>query len=110
MFIQGLFSETYPQIAEYGNKQHIPLNIRSEIRSGMDGSFIEGFLYDCVEKVKGPVNKAIIIQTIIDSQYTEEQKAYIMTNMGNQDDPIVKAYLEFITKITKEVEDSGYID
>jgi len=107
MFIQGLFSETYPQVAEYGKKQHIPINIRSEVR-GDGENVVEGFLYDCVEKVQGPINKTVIIQTIIDSQYTEEQKSYIMTNMGNQSDPIIAAYLAFITKITKEVEDSGY--
>lgn len=109
MIIENLYSETYPQTAEWGeNKVHVPINIREIKTLNEEGKEITNYLYDLVKKVNLPVTADSVLEEIINSKYTKEEQSYIMKNFAKSDNEKVLEYKNFLEEVQKKLQKSDF--
>lgn len=108
MYILNLASQDMPQLQEWGDKMHVPLNIREIEGVDEEGNHKKSYLYDCVEKVDQPINVDNIVKAAVESEFTPEEIEYVTRNFSKRKDPLVKRYKDFVAEVTEKAEDAGY--
>ena len=109
MIIENLSSETYPQIAEWGdNKAHVPVNIREIKVTNEKGELVTNYLYDLVKKVNLPITADNILEVLINSKYSKEEQSYIMKNFAKANDEKVIEYKAFLEEVQAKINKSYY--
>lgn len=106
--IKGLVSETEPKIQNWGEKRHVPINVRQEKSIDEKGEEKTIYVYDVVERVDQPVSVDSIVAAGVKATYTESEMSHIMTHFAKDSDKTVAGYKEFVTVLTEDAQKSGY--
>ncbi len=104
---QLYFSEQ-PKPMDWGEKKHVPLNIKEETTTDENGVEKKGYRADLVPKVEQPLTVDHIVDAAIASEFGEEAQKRIMRNMASDNDPEVEAYKGFINEIKASAKAAGY--
>ena len=108
MYIQNLSSETLPKIEDWGEKKHVPLNIRETEGTDENGEPKTKYLYDCVEKVDQPINVDNIVKAAVESKFDAKTIEYVTRNFAKKNDSTVEEYKAFVEEITDAAIEAGY--
>lgn len=106
--IRGLISETEPQIQNWGEKRHVPINIRQEKTIDEEGKEKTIYVYDVVERVEQPVTVDSIVAAGVKATFSETEIRHIMTHFAKEGDKTVDTYKTFVTSLTEDAKKSGY--
>lgn len=106
--IRGLISETEPTIQNWGEKRHVPINVRQEKITDEKGEEKTVYIYDVVERVEQPVTVDSIVAAGVKAAYSEAETSYIMTHFAKENDKKVTEYKAFVTELTENATKSGY--
>lgn len=109
MIYNQAFAE-YPVVQEWGPAMSIvPLNIREfEVLDGETGKMVRMWYADVVEKVVNPITVDSIVEAAINSEFTEAEQKYIIRNIDNDSDALVKKYKALVATVKQEAKDAGY--
>ena len=108
MYIKGLFSEEKPQLQDWGEKKHVPLNIVESETTDEDGKVKKQYTFDCVERVEEPLSVDTIVKAAAEGTFTSEQLSYITRNFAKQSDTLVARYKTLVEEVTAAAEAAGY--
>lgn len=108
MYILNLASSEQPQLQDWGDKKHVPLNVREIEGVDENGDPKVSYQYDCVEKVDQPINVDNIVKAAVEAEFTAEEQEYVTRNFSKRKDALVKRYKDFVAEITEKAEDAGY--
>lgn len=106
--IYGLQSSEKPKIQEWGEKRHVPVNVREVTNTDEDGKEIPAYEYDVIERVEQPVNYDNIMDAAVKAKFTDEEMAYITKHFSSTINEKVKAYKVFVSEMGKTLENAGY--
>ena len=104
---QLYFSEQ-PKPMDWGEKKHVPLNIKEETTLDENGAEKKGYRADLVPKVEQPITVDRIVDAALASEYDGEALNRIMRNVASEGDPEVEAYKKFINEIRASAIAAGY--
>lgn len=107
--IYGLQSTEKPQIQEWGEKRHVPINVREVIMTDENGEETIGYEYDVVERVEQPINHDNIMAAAVRAKFTDEDMAYITKHFSSTSNEKVKAYKDFVSEMGRMLEDAEYV-
>ena len=109
MYIQGIISEEAPKVVPWGdNKWHVILNVHEDTIFDSDGNEVIQYTYDCVERIPSPITVANIIKVAAAEEFGDSIFDYVAQHLYNAEDSKVKAYTEFVDKISEEAKEMGY--
>lgn len=106
--VKGLVSESEPKIQNWGEKRHVPVNIRQEKTTDEEGNEKTIYVYDVVERVEQPVTVDSIVAAGVKATFTEHELSHIMTHFARENDKQVTDYKAFVTTLTEDATKSGY--
>ncbi|MBQ2950831.1 MAG: hypothetical protein IJE12_07290 [Prevotella sp.] len=108
MYIQNLASAEQPQLQDWGDKKHVPLNVREVEGVDENGDPKTSYLHDCVEKVDTPITVDNIVKAAVEAEFSAEEREYVTRNFSKRKDALVKRYKDFVEDITDKAEAAGY--
>lgn len=106
--IRGLISESEPQVQNWGEKRHVPINVRQETKIDEEGKEKTIYVYDVVERVEQPVTVDSIVAAGVKATYSEAETSHIMTHFARENDKQVAEYKDFVSALTADAEAAGY--
>jgi hypothetical protein len=107
MIDRKLYFDETPTETPWGELKNVPLNIEEEVTE-VDGKQETHYRADVVHKVQTPVTVESIVSAAIEESFTSDEKSQVLLKLGNQSDPLVKRYTEFVSEITQAAQAAGY--
>lgn len=106
--IIGLTSESKPEVQQWGEKKHVPLNVKEVREADEEGNEKVKYVYDVIERVETPVCIDTIVSAGVKAKFSDDEMGYIMKHFAKESDPKVAEYKEFVTRLTADAESAGY--
>jgi hypothetical protein len=108
MIDRKLYFDETPTEAPWGELKNVPLNVTEETIVTEDGKEETHYRADVIHKVETPVTVESIVKAAIEENFTSDEKSKVLLKLGNQNDPLVKRYTEFVSEITQAAQAAGY--
>lgn len=103
-----IYFETKPEVAPWGEKAIVPLNVTEHDRTGENGQTKKYYRADLVKKVEKPLTVDTIVQAAVDEDFDEAAQKRIMRNFAKTDDTEVASYKKLVTEVTEAAKKAGY--
>lgn len=108
MILRKCYSES-PKPLDWGEKHIVPVNVTTETQLDADGKEQVIYYADVIENVE-ELTVTGIVKAAVNDKFTQEERDYVMLNVGNTSDPLVKKYTDFVASITASAKELGYKD
>lgn len=108
MYIKNLVSQTQPKPEDWGDKKHVPLNVREVEEVDENGDPNTTYLHDVVERVEQPLNVDNIVKAAVESEFDKSQIEYVTRNFSKRSDKLVNKYKAFVQEVTDAAIEAGY--
>lgn len=108
MIYRSCFTEK-PTPKEWGKKYIVPIGIQESSQLDSEGNETPVYTADVINGVE-TLTVSGIVKAAIAAEFSQGDVDYVLLNIGKSKDEKVKAYTEFVAKITEEAESAGYAD
>ena len=103
-----IYFETKPEVAPWGEKAIVPLNVTEHERTDENGQTKKYYRADLVKKVEKPLTVDTIVQAAVDEDFDDAAQKRIMRNFAKTDDAEVSSYKKLVTEVTEAAKKAGY--
>jgi len=103
-----IYFETKPEVAPWGEKAIVPLNVTEHERIDDNGQTKKYYRADLVKKVEKPLTIDNIVQAAVDEEFDDAAQKRIMRNFAKTDNAEVASYKKLVAEVTEAAKSAGY--
>lgn len=103
-----IYFEDKPQVAPWGEKAIVPLNVTEHERTDDNGRPKKYYRADLVKKVEKPLTIDNIVQAAVDEEFDDAAQKRIMRNFAKTDNAEVASYKKLVAEVTEAAKSAGY--
>lgn len=103
-----IYFETKPEVAPWGEKAIVPLNVTEHERTDDNGQTKKYYRADLVKKVEKPLTVDNIVQAAVDEEFDDAAQKRIMRNFAKTDNAEVASYKKLVAEVTEAAKAAGY--